>query len=340
MKKNCRFLLPVFAAAALLVGCGDDSGDYSQYVTLGDYKHLAVTKTVETVTKDELQEYEKEQLADYADYQKTNGPAEDGQLLNVLLTAEAEEELIYDFSDEEGYELTLGEQEFGAEVDAALIGVEASDTLSLDVSYDAEFADAMLAGKEVHYEIVVQEISDVIYPELTDAFVKETFAAKSVADWQQSLKEILQKEHEADAQEELRNALAAQVVASCTINGYPKKLYQQKKKEVELNYQNYADMFGCSLDEIYDMLGTDEVQREQECIDAVNRKMVLEEIRKKEGLSLTEEQLQECLNTYAAENDYDSAEELLEEYDEDSLREYFLDELAIDFLEAHAEIKE
>ena len=50
MKKTCR-LLPLLGAVLLLAGCGGDSGDYSKYVTLGDYQNLSVTKTVEKVTQ-------------------------------------------------------------------------------------------------------------------------------------------------------------------------------------------------------------------------------------------------------------------------------------------------
>ena len=39
-----------------------------------------------------------------------------------------------------------------------------------------------------------------------------------------------------------------------------------------------------------------------------------------------------------AENEYDSVEELLTDYDENSMREYFLNELTLDFLEEHANI--
>ena len=49
MKK--KYFLPVLlAVTGLLAGCGADNGDYSSYVTLGDYKNLSAVLSVEAVS--------------------------------------------------------------------------------------------------------------------------------------------------------------------------------------------------------------------------------------------------------------------------------------------------
>ena len=55
MKKHriCCGVLLAAAAAMLLDGCGDD-GDYSRYVTLGEYKNLSVELSVAEITDEEL----------------------------------------------------------------------------------------------------------------------------------------------------------------------------------------------------------------------------------------------------------------------------------------------
>lgn len=339
MRKMSYRLLPLFGAVLLMAGCGSDSGDYSKYVTLGDYQNLKVTKTVEKVTAERVDEYEKEQLEEYVEYETVDGPVKEGQLVDVSLLAKSGDEVVYDFSDD-GYEMVIGDGEFGEQVDEALIGSVAADELDLEVSYDDSFEDAMLAGHTISYHIVVNSISDVTYPELTNEFVKENFGVTSVDEWRASLKEELQQSYEEEAEDTLRTDLVQAAVDACTISGYPKSLYKQKKQEVESSYQSYADMFNCSLSEVYDMLDMDEQAREKEYIDAVNETMVLAEIRKQENLTLTDEQMQERMEAYAQENEYDSVSELLGDYDENGLKEYFLNEAAIDYLETHATITE
>lgn len=337
MRKKFR-VLSLVAVAALLAGCGGNSGDYSKYVTLCDYKNLSTELVVEKVSDEELDEYEKEQLDEYVTYEDADGPVKEGQLVQVSLMAKDGDEIVYDFSDEGGYEMTIGQQEFGVEVDDALIGGVIGDVLDLSASYDDDFEDAQLCGKDISYHIEIRKISDVIYPELTNEFVKEQFGEQSVENWRDTLREELESEHQAEATEDMRNNLAQQVIDGSQISGYPKDLYKQKCEEIRAGYQSYADMFGCSLDEVYEMLEMDEKAREKEYLDETYRTMILAMIRQQEGIALSDEQMQEKLEAYAEENEYDTVEDLLADYDEDSLKEYFLDELTLDFLEEHADI--
>lgn len=337
-KKSQLFeLLAVIAVTALLAGCGGNSENYSKYVTLADYKNLSAELVVEEVTKEALDEYENEQLDEYVTYEETTGSVKEGQMVQVSLLAKEGDEVIYDFS-EDGYELIIGKQDFGAEVDEALLGRSSGDILDFSVSYDDEFADMMLAGKEIGYHIEILEISDVSYPELTDAFVEENFGEKSVDAWRETLAEELRSEYETTARDDLREGLVQQVIDGSQFHGYPKDLYKQNEEMIQADYESYAEMFGCSVDEIYEMFDVDEEQRKQECLDQTNRTMVLALIREQENMTLSEEQMQEKMEAFAQENGYDSVEEYLSEYDEKSIRQYFLDEMTIDFIVEHANI--
>lgn len=323
-------------AAVLLTGCGDSS-DYSKYVTLGDYKNLSAELSVQAVTDQDLENYIKEQLADDVEYKEVKGPVTEGQMVQVLLTAKDGNEVVYDFA-EDGYELTVGQQEFGEEVDEALIGTVIGDTLDLTVSYDDSFEDAMLCGKEINYQIEVQKISDVSYPELTDAYVKENFGEESTESWKQTLKDELTSERQAEATESMRDELVQKAVDTAEITGYPKSLYKERREAVQEDYKSYAAMFECSVDEIYEMFQVTQEDLEKQYLDETNRTMVLALIRQQENITLSEEQLSEKLEAFAADNEYDSVQQLLQDYEEEDLKQYFLDEETKDFLEEHADI--
>ena len=339
MKKIYR-LMSLVTAAVFLVGCGDSSdysSDYSKYVTLGDYKNMSADLIVEEVTDEKLEEYEKELLGEFESYEEVPGPVKEDLLVEVSLLAKDGDEVVYDFSDD-GYDLIIGQEDFGSEVDEALTGGNIGDVFDFSVSYDDDFSDGMLSGKEISYHIEIRNISEVIYPEVTDEFVEENFEEQSVEAWRDTLTEELRSDYQAEATESLRDDLVQQAIDGSKISGYPKDLYKQKVEAVKADYQSFADMFGCSLDEIYDMLDVDEEELEQEYLDRTYRAMVLAQIRQQENIALSEEEMQEKLEELAQEDGYDSVEELLEEYDEVSLRQYILDEMTIDFLEDHANI--
>lgn len=330
-------IMSVLAAAALLAGCGGDDGDYSKYVTLGEYKNLSAELAVAEVTEEELEEYVQEYLAEFQSYHYTNDSIKDGQYVETSLVAKSGNEMIYDFG-EDGYELVVGSEEFGAEVDAQLIGKTAGDELDFSVSYEDDFEDVLLAGKEVSYHIEILKVADIIYPELTDEFVAEHYEDETVEDWKQTLYEELYSNHQAEATETLRNDLLEQVVEGATIEGYPKSLYTQQKEMIDADYQSYADMFGCTLEDVYAMLELDDEARRQEYLNATYQVMVLTLIREQEHITLSDEELQEQLEEFAQYNEYDSVEELLTDYEKEDLEEYFLQEMTLDFLEEQADV--
>ena len=337
-KSNKKYLLlsAALAAAALLGGCGD-STDYSKYVTLGKYKGLEVTYDVEAVSEKELQEQITESIAEFAEYKEADGKIKEGQLVELALQIEADGEVVYDYL-EDGYEMVIGEADFGHELDEALIGHEKGDVSDLTIAFDESNEDIYLAGKEAECHVEIRKISDIVYPSLTDKFVKENFGVASVEEWKADVKQELQDMHETDATQAMREELVAQAVANATIDGYSRELYKQCKAGIEADYQSYADMFGCSVEEIYEMFEADEKSRKQEYLDETNRVMVMSMIREQEQITLDEEVYEQKLENYALENEYESVEELLASYDEDSMKQYFLNEAVIDFLEKEAMI--
>lgn len=338
--RNVVALSAVFAAALLLYGCGDDA-DYSKYVTLGEYKGLSADYHVEPVSDEELAELEQENLDAYVSFEVKDAPVAEGDMAEVLLTAESDGEMLYDFSDS-GYEMVVGDEEFDVEVDEKLIGAKAGDVLDFTVTHTNEFTDMVLSGKTVDYHIEVVSVSNVVEPELTDAFVQEHFSADSVEEWHEQQRAQLMEEHEAEAREQMRSDLVQAAVDASQISGYPKALYEQKKQDIDNSYQNYMDMLNvdASVEEVYEMLGTNAKEVKQEYIDETNRTMVLTLIREQEGITLSESELEKKLEAYAKEDEYDTVEELLSDYDEEGLRNYFLDEMTVDFLEKHANITE
>ena len=335
MKTKKHAIMLCAGALAMLTACGDTS-DYSKYVTLGSLEHLQKNLTVETVDEQSMADAKEEALADYTEYEDATGRIKEGQMADVSIVVTSDGEELYDFS-YVLYEMTVGKEEFGAEFDTYLIGKEAGDAIDIEVSYDSSFDDGVLCGKTVEIKGSVAGIKDVVMPEVDDAFVKENFGFSTVQEWEEQLRADIEEQKQQEAQEMMREDLLQQAIDASDISGYPKNLYKQKLQEVKDGYQSYADMFGCDVSEVYDTFGLTEEDIEKEALDNVEMTMVVSMIAQKEDLMLTDEELQQKKEAYAAEQEYDSVEDLLEDYEETGLEEYFLQEKVKDYLESVAQ---
>lgn len=331
-----------------LAACGSSDGDGAAYsdeaygaVTLCGYKNLSAEKSIYTVTDQDVQSEIETMLYDYAEYNESDGPSENGDSITADLTAEKDGETLFSYTGDDSYEIYLGSEEFGSEFDEKLTGVSVGDELSFPVTYDADFYLADLAGGDVTYTVTVLGITKETIPELTDDFITDTLGYESKDALEKEIRADLESANEASSTYELRENLLQQVIDGSTFDSYSQNLYDSYAAGVETNYESYAEMFGCeSVEEVYDLFEITEEDLEKEIITQVYRTIIVHAISDAEKLELSDKDYQEGLERYTEEIGYESTDQLLADYDEDSLREWILEDMVLDFLEKNATITE
>lgn len=326
--------LAVVLSAFAFVGCAgqSDNGDYSKYVTLGEVKGLEVEKTSSTVTEREIREYKDEALSEFLDYKEVDEVAY-GNSVDCEILAQEGSLVLYDFTGEENsYEFIVGDAEFGSKFDDELVGRKAGDELSFTTQIEDSLEDTSLAGKEVSFEVKIVSVTEIVYPTVTDAFVKENFGYDSVDEWNQSIIDEAQADMNAENDAVFRDNVAKAFAAKCTFNGYAESLYKRMLASLESEYLEYAEMFGCSVEEIYDMFETSHADIEKQALEATNEQMALEVWMESTGHKFTDQTYNEKATAYADEMGYDSVEELEADYDKENLKTIFIRDMAIDFL--------
>lgn len=336
MKK--RFILaPVFAVVLsvfALTGCKgpQEEGDYSKYVTLGNIENIEVFRIHPQASEREIREYKDEALSEFMDYEDTDVVAY-GNSVDCELIAKEGEEILYDFTGEDNsYEFIVGDAEFGSELDTQLVGKNLGEEFSFSTTIEENLEDTSLAGREVSFEVKIMNISKIIYPSLTDAFVKENFDCDTVEEWNQSILDEVQADMEAEEEALFRDNVAKEFAKRCTFSGYSDSLYKKMLASYESEYTEYAEMFGCSVEEIYDMFETSHAELEKQALEATNEQMALEVWLASTGHSFTDQTYDKKAKAYADEMGYDSVEELEEDYDKEELKTVFIRDEAIDFL--------
>lgn len=347
MKRKQPYIL-LTAIPLLLTACGTaDSGKTTfsdeayGTVSLCDYRNQSAEKKSYAVTDEDIQSEIESLLYDYAQYKETEGPSKEGDTLSVVLTASKDGEPLLSYTGEDSYDIYLGSEEFGSEFDEKLTGVFVNDTLSFPITYQEDYESEDFAGSTIDYEVTVRGITEEILPDLTEDFIVTTLGYESERAMEEEIKETLEKENDANSSYELREQLIQQVIDGSDFKSYSQDLYDSYAAAVEENYGNYAEMFGFeTVGEVYDLFGVTQEDVEKEILNYVYRSIAVHAICETEQLALTDEEYEKGLERYREENGYGTTEEMMKDFDEDTLFEWIQEDKVLDFLEAHAQITE
>ncbi|MCD8125048.1 MAG: hypothetical protein LUE23_08445 [Lachnospiraceae bacterium] len=308
--------------------------DASDYVTLGAYTGFEVDKVATEVTDEDVEEeieLEMEENATETDVDE----AGDGDYLDidyqVLVDGEAVDIENYgetiEGGSEEGRSLMIGFAELGTELDEALIGVTAGDTLSVDVTLDGDTFGEDLDGVEATIEVTVNRVYTYVTPELTDEYVQEYTDYDTVEEYTAAVQESLETSTEEYNLYEAGELALSLAVAEATFSGYPEDLYESTYEEYDELYTYYAEMFGM---ERSDLVSDDDLAAAAE--NEVCTLLVIQVIAEAEGLELTEEEYAEYIEESLDDYGVESEEELYEYYEEDDIRAEALREKVCEFI--------
>ncbi|MBQ4529928.1 MAG: hypothetical protein IJA36_04860 [Lachnospiraceae bacterium] len=345
MKLKVKVVAGLMAGVMLLGGCGakenseeDNTSSAGgveitaemaeKYVTLGSYDGLELVKYIREVAEEDV-EYQKEYfLEDYrVESEVTDRGIENGDYVSFQMTEKPEgsEEADYGTID-----IQVGQEEFDAAVDAALLGHKAGETVTTDSVYEEE-------GEQVKtsYTMVINSVYTISYPEYTDEFVKENTEYATIAELEESFKAAAQQENDNLSLDELRESALSAVVEVSEFKDIPQNLYDSSYEETKELYTSYAEMFGM---ELADMISEEDLKAEAEL--SVHQELVVQSIIKAENIQKDDKEYEEYIQKCIKSMEVESEEELNDYYEEGELEEMYFREKALDAIVAKAVVTE
>ena len=287
-----------------------------EYVTLGEYKGLDVEKTVYTITDEDVQIEVDNRLYAAATLEDTDHPAQIGDTVTADITSTVDKETTVD----EDYPVDLGYETFGAEFDAQLEGCSPGDTLSFSLSFDEDSDVEEWAGQTVDFKVSVKAVQTFNQPELDDAWVKENSEYEDTESYLEALKKELQAE--SDMQNEDAAAAAAFQAAQdqAEFKGYPQTLYDAVYAQVYAQFEMLADMFGITVEDLYESYDMGEADLVDETVSQVNSYLLLSAISKAENIEVTPDDMVTFAKDTCEAYGYESADDMIAQSDEDELK--------------------
>ncbi len=323
--------------------------DYSEYVTLGDYKNLDIEVDPAVVTDEQIQN-QKDQIVNYYNTyvlegeHLTEGTTADGDVINLdysgLLDGTA-----FDGGTATSQTYTVGSGRFISDLDEQLAGLEVGKEYELLCTFPEDYSNNTdLAGKEVTFVVTVNWIEgekDELEwgDELVSAYTNGDYT--SADEYEKSFTESMLEEAQTTQQTSYENGIWSKLVENSTFSSLP----EEKVSGIADDYYNYyvqyftyyASLYGMDMESflsgMYNMT-TDDLTTECRTMaeNEVKYIMLACEIYKDLGMTLSDEEYNTRAQETATENGFDSAAAFVEQYGEEYVRESFIFDIVSDYL--------
>lgn len=194
----------------------------------------------------------------------------------------------------EEYSLEIGSGSFIEGFEEQLIGAEIGDQVDVNVAFPADYRAEHLAGKPALFKVRINDIKVKDIPELNDEFAMEASEFGTL----EELKNDIKNKLEENAKERTKRTFENKVVDAVSANSeveIPEKLVED---ELNVMYQNMAmslQQSGIPLETYLEYVGSSKEQwRTESRPEAENRvraSLTLEAIAEKEGIEVTNEEI-------------------------------------------------
>ena len=343
MKKKLITIVSVLCLLLTVVACDKQKGEYdlskedlSKYMTLGEYKDLTINYNLDEVTDELVHKQLVSYIINAADKIKTTeGTAEDGSIVNVDYIGYMDG-VAFDGGAAQDQILEIGSATYIPGFEEAIIGLACGETVDAELTFPTEYKNEEMAGKDVVFSITLNYIVPGPSDEVAAAIGEGNYSTE--AEMVQYAKDNLQAAFDNNNRNGILRVLMEKILDSCEFKEIPQGLKDSQRKELEVKYSGAIAAGAADLDEVtkyfYGCTASELV--EVFC----QQRMVMQEIANREGITITDEELEEQLKQ-AADYSQVTPEEYLEKngITKSAFRELMISDKVKDFLYENVKVE-
>ncbi|HSC29494.1 MAG TPA: trigger factor [Vicinamibacterales bacterium] len=182
--------------------------------------------------------------------------------------------------------------------DEQLTGLTEGGTKTFDVRYPEDYAIGELAGTTVQYDVAVKAIRTRVVPDLDDEFAKDLGEFDSLEALRARVRADLEQEAAHEAERELRADLLRQLASRVTFDVPASLLDREVDRRVEEFVRRLIEQ---QIDPMRTNINWEEFREHQReaAIEAVRSALVLDEIARREGIGVSEAEVDAEVSRYA-----------------------------------------
>lgn len=311
--------------------------DYEYYSNFAKIPENYMNIPVEDVTQDELDDYIEMVRHDNIIENSVDREIQEGDIANIDYVGYLDG-VAFEGGTDYGFDLEIGSGSFIEGFEEGLIGAKKGETKSLNLKFPEQYHSAELAGKEVVFEVKINDVIECIVPEFNDDFVKNLTAGMYT-----TTQEFILQSKAVLLEEKQYYAVMDYILENSSIEKINETYVEVNLDYAKSEYEMYAKMYGISLDEFIEAAGLGEADKfwedlENEIRNVEKQCIALYGIAKEQKITLTEEEFNEAVINLASENGLTS-EEFLQEYDREFIEQTILIERAMELLVDNTVVK-
>ena len=269
-------------------------------IKIGDYKNLKSTAKKVSVTKKDISEITDRLKKGFSSKKTVQRPAKLTDEVNIDFEGK-KDGIAFDGGKGEKYDLVLGSNSFIPGFEDGIIGKKTGETFDLKLTFPEDYHADNLKGAEVVFTTTINEIKEVVEPELNDELAAKAGPFKTVEELEDDIKREITKQKETEATEKLKDDLVAELVEKSTVP-VPDVLLKDQMKLIEQDTNRNLMYRGMSIDDYIKSLKykdkNDWLENEVRPIaeKRVKAGLLLAELSKVEKIEATENELLEKIN--------------------------------------------
>ncbi len=270
-------------------------------ITVGEYKGLKATKTVNAVDESRVDEEIARMQQRNARVITREGKAEKGDTAKFDFEGFVDG-VAFEGGKAENYTLELGSGQFIPGFEDQMIGHEAGEEFDVNVTFPEEYHAAELAGKPAVFKIKLHELTAKELPVLDDEFAKDVSEYDTLDELKASIRKGMEEQAEKEAELAVENALVDQIIDNMQ-GEIPQVMFDNRLDEMVNEYRYRLEQQGLKLEMYLQYLGqTVEQFREgfkEQAEKQVKIRLALEAIAAQENIQASDEEFEAEINRIA-----------------------------------------
>ncbi|HAL88502.1 MAG TPA: trigger factor [Clostridiales bacterium] len=277
-------------------------------VTLGQYKGLEVEKTEATVTDEQVQAELDRMAQNVASTETVDRAAQMGDTANIDFEG-FDNGVPFDGGKGENFDLKLGSGQFVPGFEEQIVGMTAGEEKDIDVTFPEDYHKE-LAGKAVVFHVKLNKVTVTTVPEMDDEFAKDVSEFDTLEELKADIRAKALEQAQKQADSAFETACVEKAAENTTVD-MPKALVENEL-DVQMERFGYQlQMSGYSMEQYAKMMGGDVNTMRNAFRPAAEKQaritVTLEAIAKAEGLTATDEEIEEEIKSLAKQYELDEA---------------------------------